>query len=147
MKIVYMEEPMKISTIIRTVTVFLLTATFVLMSGCASTDQYADAREDGKPIVYTMTPTGGIVGTTVTLVGEQFLDEAGESGAIKVYCADDGAAVNAAIESWSDNQIVFRIPSPENLNAYYYVEIYNNNNLKCPDDGQIYITDGVQTVE
>lgn len=110
----------------------VVTLSIVLLTGCGAVEDPLQAYlDDGFPIVETLTPSAGIVGTKVTIAGQGFGDTQ-ELGAVKVYCAADGGAVNAAIESWSATAVEFRIPPSTALDARVVVEMVNAAGLTCP---------------
>jgi len=109
----------------------LMTVTALVLTGCAQTDPFDVYRDQGLPLVLDMSPTAGVIGTAVTLSGELFGATQGE-GSVKVFCGSDGGAVDAAIESWADTVIVFRIPSAHTLDARVVVELRNDKGLLCP---------------
>ena len=123
---------------------FLTFLSLVLFSGCSAVEDPLDEyRNEGYPIVLSMSPTGGTVGQEIVMLGENFGEEQG-NGVIMVYCASNGSAVNAAIEWWADDRIVYRIPSPANLDARYLVRVKNDQNKECPYDQYVDIVSGLQ---
>jgi hypothetical protein len=125
----------------------MLTTAFVMMSGCQSVDPMNEYKEQGAPIIRAISPEAGIIGVLITLTGEQFLSEQGEFGKVNIYCNDDGTAVEAAIDRWTDNQIDFRVPSASTLNARFPVEVINNNGIKCPFSAYLDIVSGIPASE
>ena len=101
-------------------------------TGCGGEeDEMQSYLDQGYPLVNTIDPTGGLIGTIVTVVGEQFGSEQGE-GKVVVYSGENGAAVNPEIVSWTDTEIKFRIPSSHVMDASVLVEVMNSAGLLCP---------------
>ena len=117
---------------LRYLAIFTLVACIAFgTTGCGGEDEMQGYIDDGYPVVNTMDPTGGLIGTIVTVVGEQFGAEQGE-GKVIVYSGENGAAVNPEIVSWTDKELKFRIPSSHVLDASVLVEIMNSTGKLCP---------------
>lgn len=113
-------------------------------SGCGGEDELQTFLSEGKPVVETMDPPGGLIGTIVTVHGEQFGESQGD-GRVILYSGENGKAVDATIESWSDSTIEFRIPSSHVMDAKVLLEVQNNVGLLCPYPLYITIYSGANT--
>lgn len=134
---------MRNRTRIRTVAFLMLTTVFVMMSGCESVDPLDEYRDQGAPIITSVSHGSAIIGTLITFTGEGFLDEQGEDGKVEIFCGDDGSAIEAAIEEWTDVKIEFRVPAAGTLDATYPIEVTNDNGVKCPFAAYLAIVSGV----
>ncbi len=100
-------------------------------TGCGGEDEMQGYIDDGLPVVDTLDPTGGLVGTIVTMVGQQFGATQGE-GRVIIYSGENGAAVDATIVSWEDKEIKFRIPASHTMDASVLIEVMNGAGKLCP---------------
>lgn len=75
-----------------------LAMTLVLLAGCGTK----------KPIVTSVSPTEGTPGTEVTVTGEAFGENNGNS---TVQFGTTQATVTAVVDKWSDTEILTKVPS------------------------------------